>query len=74
MEELHSELRAAEEECEALPKELQEIKAALARETAELQRQESGDLMHMCKQVHIFFQNLDFLQPTALVFCARGKF
>lgn len=42
MEDLQSELREAEKECKALPKEIQEIKTALDRETAELQRQESG--------------------------------
>lgn len=68
MEELYSELRAAEEECEALPKELHEIKTALDKETAELQRQESGEHLHIAPWY------LDILHPTALVVCASKEF
>lgn len=39
---MKAQLRAAEEESDALPKEIHDIKTALDRETAELQRQESG--------------------------------
>ena len=69
VEELHSDLRAAEEECEALPKELQEIKTALDKETAELQRQESGEHLHFSPM------KLGILHPTGpMVFVQIQKF